>query len=80
MKQLLLRFDNGFQKLQSHLETHYSDHLGHLDPLKPPHIENTAILQTSAKGKRQSWKGEEAKHSEHYPSLEESISQQSLDC
>ena len=80
MKQLLLRFDNGFQKLQSHLETHYGDHLGHSDPLKTPHIENTATLKTSAKGKRQGWKGEEAKHSEHHPSWEESICQQSLDC
>lgn len=32
MKQLLLRYNNGFQKLQSHLETHYIDHLGHSDP------------------------------------------------
>lgn len=41
MKLLWVRFDNGFQKLQSNLETHHSDHLGHSDPLGTPHMENT---------------------------------------
>lgn len=64
MKQLWVRFDSGFQKLQSHLETHCSDHLGHSDPFRTPHVENTlktttmATLKTSgSKRKRQDWKG-----------------------
>lgn len=48
MKQLWVRFDNGFQKLQSNLETHHSDHLGHSDPLRTPHMENTLKSTTMA--------------------------------
>lgn len=46
MKQLWVRFDSGFQKLQS--QTHCSDHLGHSDPLRIPYVENHLKTDTIA--------------------------------
>lgn len=75
MKQLWVRFDSVFQKLQSHLETHCSDHLGHSDPLRTPNLENTlkttttATLKTSGSvDQRGRDRAGRAEHSGHHPS------------